>query len=78
MPLRETATIVPKKKTGFSCGVEKLNSKLADDDREWLSEQLRNDEVTAQWIADVLHAEGHEVSQGIISRHRAGRCRCGT
>ena len=78
MPLRETATTIPKKQAGYSCGVDKLKARLSEDDRAWLAEQLADDEVTAQWIADVLTADGNDISQGVVGRHRAGRCRCGT
>lgn len=78
MPLRETAQTIPQKRSGFSCGIEKALYRLEDDDREWLIQQLENDEVTAQWISDVLRAEKHDVSQGVVARHRSGRCRCGS
>lgn len=78
MPLRETAQTIPAKKPGFQCGVEKLKSKLDADDRAWLQEQLEDSEKSHQWIADVLTADGKEISQGVVSRHRAGRCRCGS
>lgn len=78
MPLRETANTIPQKRPGFSCGIEKALYKLEGDDHAWLVQQLANEDVTAQWISDVLRAEGHDVSQGVVARHRSGRCRCGT
>lgn len=77
MPLRETAQTIAPKKTGFACGVEKVKSKLDADDLAWLQEQLADSEKSHQWIADVLIADGKEISQGVVARHRAGRCRCG-
>lgn len=76
MSLRETASTIRQKPTGFPCGVTKLAAKLSDDDRTWLDEQLRNDDVTASWISSVLRADGHELSQAIVSRHKRGSCRC--
>lgn len=78
MPLRETANTIPQKRPGFSCGIEKALYKLQGDDHTWLVQQLANEDVTAQWISDVLRAEGHDVSQNVVARHRSGRCRCGT
>jgi len=78
MPLRETAQTIQPKRSGFSCGIEKALYRLDAEDGEWLIQQLANEEVTAQWISDVLRAEKHDVSQSVVARHRSGRCRCGS
>lgn len=76
MPLRETASTIQPKRTGFPCGVTKLAGRLSEDDREWLQEQIANAEVSSAWISKVLLEEGHDLSQNVISRHKRKQCRC--
>ena len=78
MPLRETATTIPTKKPGYACAIDTLKSTLDTDDLAWLQEHLENPAVKHQYIADVLSAEGHKISQGVVGRHRTRRCSCGT
>ena len=75
MPLRETAKTVPKGKTGYECGVTVLLRKLDTEDAEWLTEQLDN-YAQLSWISTILKDEGHDVTAGILGRHRGGKCRC--
>lgn len=79
MPLRETATIVKPKGSGFECGIARLRKKLDADDQAWLNDQLAG-EASHQWISDVLlkDPQAHKVSAAVIGAHRAGRCRCGS
>lgn len=75
MSLRETASTLAPKQTGFPCGVTKVSAQLNDDDRAWLLEALGSDAANS-WISDVLKKEGWQVSQAIIARHRRKACRC--
>ncbi|MHB9005051.1 MAG: hypothetical protein ACYC6C_13525, partial [Coriobacteriia bacterium] len=69
MSLREAAEILTPKPTGIPCGVTKLAASLPDDDRQWLEGALESD-ARSSWIAEVLHAEGFDISQNMVSRHR--------
>ncbi len=59
------------------CSVAKVLALLDAKDREVLDAAMTNDAITHSAIAIVLTAEGHDIQQGTISRHRRGVCTCG-
>ena len=59
------------------CNLSKTLPKLTDDERELLNTALDDRETyTAVYLADVLKAQGYEVSAFTIRRHRNGTCTC--
>ncbi len=59
------------------CSVAKLLAALDAKDRSVLAEAMANSDITHAGIAKVLVAEGHDIQQGTVARHRQGRCTCG-
>ena len=58
------------------CTVARVLNALEPKDRTVVEEALGNDDITHSAIAQVLQAEGHDLKQGTVSRHRRGACGC--
>ena len=58
------------------CSVTRVLEALDAKDRGVLEEALTNPDVTAAAIEAVLAANGHQIRQGAIGRHRRGHCAC--
>ena len=60
------------------CSVAKILGVLDAKDRAVLTDAMRNPNVTHAAVAKVLCANGHDVRQSTVSRHRGGGCACGS
>lgn len=59
---------------GFSCSVCKALDLFDDDDREALAEALADPLIYSTAISRALKAEGHDISEHSVQRHRRGGC----
>lgn len=72
------------------CGIYYLREQLEGEDLRVLNSTLaelaatpgserKNGKtgLTARWLADVLQANGHNISKSTVQRHITGRCTCG-
>jgi hypothetical protein len=60
---------------GPRCTMCRIELALSDKDRAALMEALNSPTYTNDMIARALQAEGHDVRQQSVSRHRRGLCR---
>ena len=60
------------------CSIAKILESLDAKDRAVLDGALRNTDVTHAAIATVLCANGHDIRQSTVSRHRRNGCTCGS
>lgn len=75
MSLASKAKEIRPRNILIGCGIARIMDRLTPTDLEWLQEQLLS-EHTASWIGDVLRADGHDVSDLTVRRHRTGKCSC--
>lgn len=59
------------------CTIHKIMRALDPKDRDVLTAAFSNPEITAVAIGAVLKANGHDVTQHTVARHRRGQCTCG-
>lgn len=77
MSLRSAAIVVPERVPGPLCGVRRLRAILRGDDLAWFDENLPLESGnTSAYLSNVLKTDGHYCSEGIIQRHRLGKCHC--
>lgn len=74
MGLKDALEQSTRKRTGFRCSVCKLLDTVDAEDAEALREYLGNPAVQSSQIGRALQAEGHDISQHTVSRHRRGDC----
>lgn len=58
------------------CTVRKVMEVLDPKDREVLAAAFASSDVTTVAIRQVLKANGHDLSQHTVARHRRGGCSC--
>jgi len=68
---RETRT-----RKGPECTVGLLLAMMSKADRELLQRYLDDPTATHAGISRALRAEGHQIKDATVSRHRAGECYC--
>ena len=76
MPLSADAFRTASRPRRAVCGVTKVLGSLSDADRKVLEAALADPDVTHAAIERVLAAEGIELPQGTVRRHRNGECAC--
>ena len=76
MPLSAEAFHAASRPRRATCGVTKVLGSLSDADRKVLEAALADPDVTHAAIERVLAAEGIELPQGTVRRHRHGECAC--
>lgn len=74
MGLKEALEAERAKKPGYRCSVCKLLDELPDDDAQALREALNTPLVQGAQISRALQAEGHDIKQNTVTRHRRGDC----
>jgi hypothetical protein len=74
MGLKEALAASTRQRPGYRCGVCKLLDDLPKDDADALREALADPQVQGAQIARALHAEGIDVSQHSVQRHRRQDC----
>jgi hypothetical protein len=74
MGLKEALEASQRNRPGYRCGVCKLLDELPADDAEALRSALEDPHVQGAQIARALHAEGIDVSQHSVQRHRRQDC----
>lgn len=74
MGLKDALEAERRQRPGFRCAVCKLLVELDPDDAEALTDALRDPQVQGSQIARALMAEGHEIKQNTVTRHRRGDC----
>jgi hypothetical protein len=90
MGLAEALQKVPEPEPLVRCGIYYLREKLEGEDLRVLNATLaelaatpgserKNGKtgLTARWLADVLQANGHNISKSTVQRHTTGGCTCG-
>lgn len=63
------------KRSGGTCGVTVLVSRLSQSEQDELHEALAAD-ISARALSEALRARGHDINYQVITRHRAGNCAC--
>lgn len=81
MGLRESARAAGVRRPGSVCGVRKLLDVSPELHAELLEMMAEVDAsghrvFSSQALADALDASGVDLSEGALSRHRRGACRC--
>lgn len=79
MALADRLDEVEEKGPGLPCSVGVLLRTLDPDDVATLETLLGTKDnwgETAQYIFDVLRADGHRVAYQTINKHRGEKCRC--
>lgn len=64
------------KPKGPPCSIATALSNLDPEDSDFLRELLADPDKPSSRISLALRAEGHEISQITVARHRRGECRC--
>ena len=59
-----------------ACKYTRLRDTLTDDDRRTLDTAMGNPAFSSVHIARALRAEGHQLSEDSVRRHRTGACAC--
>ena len=67
-----------RKPKGPPCSVGQLLGILDDDESQQLQAALDDRSITASVISDVLAHHQHRVGHQAVTRHRSGRCACGS
>jgi hypothetical protein len=76
MALADRLQDTPQRIHGLPCSIGALEDRLDGEEREALDAMLHKLGWSAVRIYDALSAEGYEVGQQSINRHRAKSCRC--
>lgn len=58
------------------CTVQKLALSMPEDDLVAFATALADEDTTAAFLARVMRAEGYDIGESTIRRHRRGDCRC--
>lgn len=74
MGLKEALEAAAQTRPGYRCTVCTLLDDLEPDEATLLRDALRDPLVKGSWIARALQAEGHEIKQNTVTRHRRGDC----
>lgn len=77
MALSDKAEAIDKAKPGPRCGIYQIRQTVSPSDNAWLDENLSPDSGrTSTWISEVLKADGHDISEFTVQRHRRRKCSC--
>lgn len=76
MALADRLNTTPQRIHGLPCSIGALEDRLDGAEREALDAMLHQLGWSAQRIYDALTAEGYDVGQQTINRHRSKACRC--
>jgi|GEM_PF-2218217 hypothetical protein len=90
MGLAEALQAVPEPEPMVRCGIYYLREQLDGEDLRVFNETLKQlastpgnerkngkSGLTARWFAEVLQANGHNISKSTVQRHTTGGCTCG-
>lgn len=76
MALADRLSNTPQRIHGLPCSIGALEDRLEGDERKALDAMLHELGWSANRIYAALTAEGYDVGQQTINRHRSKACRC--
>lgn len=63
---------------GPKCSIRTVLTKLNPEDHTELTQALQTDHIPSAAIARALKAEGHNIGESTVARHRKHGCSCDT
>jgi len=78
MSLSKRLAEAKPKKSGLPCGVDRIMTKMTEDDKQALSNVLfdENRTISNSQLHQLLIEEGYDISYSSVALHRRKHCRC--